>query len=30
MVTTLGAPARPIPLSLEQKLARLVAGRLKR
>jgi hypothetical protein len=30
MIASLGAPARPIPLSLEQKLARLVAGRLKR
>jgi hypothetical protein len=29
MVASLGAPARPIPLSLERKLARLVAGRLK-
>jgi hypothetical protein len=30
MVASLGQPARPIPLSLERKLARLVAGRLKR
>ena len=30
MVASLGSPARPIPVSLEQKLARLVAGRLKR
>jgi hypothetical protein len=30
MVASLGEPARPIPLSLERKLARLVAGRLKR
>lgn len=30
MVASVGAPAQPIPLSLEQKLARLVAGRLKR
>jgi hypothetical protein len=29
MVASLGRPARPIPLSLEQKLARLVASRLK-
>ena len=30
MVASLGAPARPIPLSLERKLAKLVAQRLKR
>lgn len=30
MVASIGAPARPIPLSLERKLARFVAGRLKR
>ena len=30
MVASLGAPARPIPLSLERKLATLVAQRLKR
>ncbi len=30
MVASLGRPARPIPLSLERKLARLVASRLKR
>jgi hypothetical protein len=30
MVASLGRPARPIPLSLERKLAALVAGRLKR
>jgi len=30
MVASLGAPARPIPLSLERKLATLVAERLKR
>jgi hypothetical protein len=30
MVASLGAPARPIPLSLERKLATLVASRLKR
>lgn len=30
MVASLGQPARPIPLSLERKLATLVAGRLKR
>jgi hypothetical protein len=30
MVASLGRPARPIPLSLEQRLARLVASRLKR
>jgi hypothetical protein len=30
MVASLGTPARPIPLSLEQRLARLVASRLKR
>jgi hypothetical protein len=30
MIASLGAPARPIPLSLERKLARLVAQRLKR
>jgi len=30
MVASLGAPGRPIPLSLERKLARLVAQRLKR
>ena len=30
MVASLGSPARPIPLSLEQRLARLVASRLKR
>jgi hypothetical protein len=29
-VASLGAPARPIPLSLEHRLAALVAGRLKR
>ena len=30
MVASLGAPARPIPLSLEQRVARLIAQRLKR
>lgn len=30
MVASIGAPAHPIPLSLEQRLARLVASRLKR
>jgi hypothetical protein len=30
MVASLGAPARPIPLALEQRWARLVASRLKR
>jgi hypothetical protein len=30
MIASLGAPARPIPMSLEQRLARLIAGRLKR
>jgi hypothetical protein len=30
MVASVGAPARPIPLSLERKLATLVAQRLKR
>jgi hypothetical protein len=30
MIASLGQPARPIPLSLERKLARLVASRLKR
>ena len=30
MVASLGAPAQPIPLPLERKLARLVAGRLNR
>jgi hypothetical protein len=30
MFASLGAPARPIPLSLEQRLAKLVAQRLKR
>jgi hypothetical protein len=30
LIASLGAPARPIPLSLERKLAKLVAQRLKR
>jgi hypothetical protein len=30
MVASLGQPARPIPLSLERRLATLVASRLKR
>jgi hypothetical protein len=30
MVASLGAPARPIPLSLERRLAKLIAQRLKR